>query len=72
MAGARLARNEGRQRARRSMTSTLPADFAPSSRAWLSDRPSWCVDMGSTLLAMTTCDLWLSLAQNNITPQTKI
>lgn len=72
MAGARLARNEGRQRARRSMTSTLPADFAPSSRAWLSDRPSWCVDMGSTLLAMTTCDLWLSLARNDVTPRTKV
>lgn len=72
MAGARLARNEGRQRARRSMTSTLPADFAPSSRAWLSDRPSWCVDMGPSLLAMTTCDLWLSLARNDVTPRTKV
>lgn len=71
MAGARLARNEGRQRARRSMTSTLPR-LAPSSRAWLSDRPSWCVDMGSTLLAMTTCDLWLSLARNDVTPRTKV
>jgi len=72
MAGARMARNEGGQRARRSLTSTLPADFAPASQAWLSDRPSWCVDMGSTLLAMTTCDLWLSLARNDVTPRTKV
>lgn len=72
MAGARRARNEGRQRARRSMTSTLPADFAPASRAWMSDKPSWCVDMGPTLLAMTTCDLWLSLARNDVTPKTKV
>lgn len=72
MAGARMARNEGRQGARRSLTSTLPADFAPASQAWLSDRPSWCVDMGPTLLAMTTCDLWLSLARNDVTPRTKV
>lgn len=72
MAGARLARNEGRTTTRRSLTSTLPADLAPASRAWMSDRPSWCVDMGSTLLAMTTCDLWLSLARNDVTPKTKV
>ena len=72
MAGARLARNEGQQRTRRSLTSTMPADLAPSSGVWLSDRPGWCVDVGPTLVAMKTCDLWLALAKDEITPKTKV
>ncbi len=57
---------------RRSLTSTLPADVAPSSRAWLSDRPGWCVDVGATLVAMRTADLWLALAKDEVTPKTKV
>lgn len=72
MAGARLARNEGRQMTRRSLTSTMPAELAPPSGVWLSDRPGWCVDVGPTLVAMKTCDLWLALAKDEITPKTKV
>jgi hypothetical protein len=50
----------------------VPADVVPASRAWLSDRPSWCVDHGVTLEAMTTCDLWLALARGDVTPETKV
>lgn len=51
----------------------MPADLQPAaSRAWMSDRPSWCVDRGVTLVAMTTCDLWLALARGDVTPDTKV
>lgn len=51
----------------------MPADLAPAaSAAWMSDRPSWCVDRGVTLVAMTTCDLWLALARGDVTPDTKV
>ncbi|MFO0589836.1 MAG: GYF domain-containing protein [Polyangiaceae bacterium] len=72
MASARLARKEGRVSNRRSLTSTLPADSAPPSRLWLSDRPGWCVDLGETLVAMRTADLWLALAKDEIGAQTKV
>jgi hypothetical protein len=72
MAGARLARNEKTAVARRSMVSTLPGETPPASQAWLSDRPSWCVDLGPTLQAMTTCDLWLGLAKGQIRPEMKV
>lgn len=72
MASARLARKEGRISNRRSLTSTLPADSAPPSRLWLSDRPGWCVDLGDTLVAMRTADLWLALAKDEISAQTKV
>ena len=73
MGHLRFARNERRIAARRSLTSTLPGDLAPAaSRAWSSDRPSWCVDRGATLDAMTTCDLWLALARGDVTPETKV
>ena len=51
--------------ARRSLASTTPADVPSSRGAWLSDRPGWCVDLGPTLVAMTTCDLWLALAKGD-------
>lgn len=72
MAGARLARNERSAGARRSMASTMPGDPDSSARAWLSDRPSWCVDLGPTLHAMSTCDLWLALAKGDLAPDTRV
>jgi len=72
MAGSRLARNEGQKPPRRSLVSTTPADLPPSRRAWLSDLPGWCVDKGPTLVAMTTCDLWLALARGDVAPQVKV
>lgn len=72
MAFLRRVRDERRISARRSLTSTVPADVVPTSRAWLSDRPGWCVDRGETLDALTTCDLWLALARGDVTPQTKV
>ncbi len=71
MAGARLARNE-RTAVARSMVSTMPADPPFGSQTWLSDRASWCVDLGPTLRAMTTSDLWLGLAKGEIQPGTKV
>jgi hypothetical protein len=72
MASAQLARNVGRIGERRSQTSTVPGDATPPSHAWLSDRPSWCVDMGPTLRAMATCEVWLALAKGELSPDTKV
>lgn len=72
MAGAQLSRNERTAEAPRSMASTMPADPPFGSHAWLSDRPSWCVDVGPKLVAMTTCDLWLGLAKGEIRPEMKV
>lgn len=72
MVGSKLARNEGQRRARRSFASTTPADLPPGEGAWLSDRPGWCVDLGPSLVAMTTCDLWLALARGDVAPQMKV
>lgn len=72
MSSGQLARKEGRQMKRRSLTSTLPADSAPPSRLWLSDRPGWCVDLGEKLVAMRTADLWLALAKDEVAPGTKV
>src|SRR5690242_18979313 len=54
------------------MVSTLPGEPPPESHAWLSDQPSWCVDTGPTLKAMSTCDLWLGLAKGEIHPEMKV
>jgi GYF domain 2 len=54
------------------MASTMPADLPFGSQAWLSDRPCWCVDLGPTLQAMTTCDVWLGLAKGDIVPEMKV
>lgn len=54
------------------MASTMPADPPFGSQAWLSDRPCWCVDLGPTLQAMTTCDVWLGLARGDIVPEMKV
>lgn len=71
MAGARLARND-RTAVARSMVSTMPADPPFGSQQWLSDRASWCVDLGPTLQAMTTSELWLGLAKGEVQPTTKV
>lgn len=72
MARARFARNERSAALRRSAAETMPDDFAPASQAWLSDRPSWCVDKGEVLEALTTCDLWLALARGEVGPETRV
>ncbi|MBK8251710.1 MAG: DUF4339 domain-containing protein [Polyangiaceae bacterium] len=72
MARARFARNERSAALRRSAAETMPDDFAPASHAWLSDRPSWCVDKGEVLEALTTCDLWLALARGEVGPDTRV
>jgi hypothetical protein len=73
MTGEGLARDdEEHARARHSLASTIPADVPSSRRAWLSDRPGWCVDLGWTLTAMTTCELWLGLARGDVRPQMKV
>lgn len=56
----------------RTAETTLPADSVRPNRAWLSNKPSWCVDHGERLEALATCDLWLALARGDVSPSTRV
>jgi hypothetical protein len=71
MAVAQRAENEVNTGGSRSLVDTLPGDSVRSA-ALLADFPSWCVDLGHTLVAMSTYQLWVALAEGTVAPETKV
>lgn len=71
MAVAERAQNEVDTGGCRSLVDTLPGDSVRSA-AILADFPAWCVDLGDTLVAMSTYQLWVALADGTIAPETKV
>jgi hypothetical protein len=63
---------------RRSAAATQPytdpfADtLTAAAQGFASDRPDWCVDVGSALLTMTTFELWEALERGQVLPGMRV